>query len=151
MNVRGKRVVVIGLGRSGVAAARLLLSNGAEVVGVDAAPRDKLSKDALSLQRYGAEIEPKSHGEGALPYADFAVISPGVPSFAALEVFEKSGREVISEMELASRFVAAPIALVGGTNGKSTTTALVGAILTAAGKRAFVGGNFGTPLAEVVG
>ena len=78
------------------------------------------------------------------------VVSPGVPSFPELEAFEKSGREVIGELELASRFFTTPIALIGGTNGKSTTTALVGAILDASGKSVFVGGNFGTPLCEVV-
>src|SRR5262249_30798649 len=90
------------------------------------------------------------HPAAIFERADLVVVSPGVPSFPELEAFERSGREVIGEMELASRFVSAPIALVGGTNGKSTTTALVGAILEAAGKRTFVGGNFGTPLAEVV-
>ncbi|HVY46317.1 MAG TPA: UDP-N-acetylmuramoyl-L-alanine--D-glutamate ligase [Minicystis sp.] len=151
MQVDGRRAVVIGLGRSGVAAARLLLAKGARVVAADASPREKFSKDALALEAEGAELAPGSHGEAALSAADFVVVSPGVPSFAALVDFERSGREVIGEMELASRFVSAPIALVGGTNGKSTTTALTGAILEAAGLRTFVGGNFGTPLAEVVG
>jgi UDP-N-acetylmuramoylalanine--D-glutamate ligase len=151
MKVDGARAVVIGLGRSGVAAARLLANKGARVVAADSSGREKLSKEALSLESMGIELAPGSHGESALALADLAVVSPGVPSFAALEAFEKSGREVIGEMELASRFVDAPIALIGGTNGKSTTTALVGHLLEKAGRKAFVGGNFGTPLAEVVG
>jgi UDP-N-acetylmuramoylalanine--D-glutamate ligase len=152
MDVKGKRAVVIGLGRSGVAAARLLLGKGASVVAADAAPREKFSREARALELIGIELAPGSHGEAAFAGADLVVISPGVPSFPALEAFEKSGREVIGEMELASRyFTDTPIALVGGTNGKSTTTALVGHILEKAGRKVFVGGNFGTPLAEVVG
>jgi UDP-N-acetylmuramoylalanine--D-glutamate ligase len=150
MNLKGRRAVVIGLGRSGVAAARLLLGKGASVVAADASPREKFSKEARALELIGIELAPSSHGEAALANADLAVISPGVPSFAALESFEKSGREVIGEMELASRFFTTPIALIGGTNGKSTTTGLTAAIFEAAGKKVFIGGNYGTPLAEVV-
>src|SRR5437764_4037347 len=102
MKVDGARAVVIGLGRSGVAAARLLANRGARVVAADSSRREKLSKEALSLEGIGVELAPGSHGESALANADFAVISPGVPSFAALAAFEKSGREAIGEMELAS-------------------------------------------------
>ena len=77
------------------------------------------------------------------------VVSPGIPSFPALDEAERRGAEVIGEMELASRFVTAPIALIGGTNGKSTTTALAGEMLSRAGLRAVVGGNFGAPLSDV--
>jgi UDP-N-acetylmuramoylalanine--D-glutamate ligase len=143
-------VTVVGLGRSGIAAARLLLARGAEVVGSDAAPREKVPRDALALEELGVRLSLGENDPAAFERADLAVVSPGVPSFAALEAFERRGREVIGELELASRFVTAPIALVGGTNGKSTTTALTGAILEAAGKRVFVGGNFGVPLAEAV-
>lgn len=150
MDLREKRAIVIGLGRSGVAAANLLLDRGARVVATDAAPRERLSEAAIALEKRGAELALGGHDPAIFALADLVVISPGVPSFPALEAFEARGGEVIGEMELASRFVTAPIALIGGTNGKSTTTALVGAILEAAGQRAFVGGNFGTPLAEVV-
>jgi UDP-N-acetylmuramoylalanine--D-glutamate ligase len=150
MDVHGKSVVVVGLGRSGVAAARLLLARGAQVVGVDAAPREKVGPATIALEALGAKLALGPHDPALFAAADLVVISPGVPSFPAVEAFERSGREVIGEMELASRFVDAPIVLIGGTNGKSTTTALTGAILEAAGKKVFVGGNFGTPLAEVV-
>jgi len=151
MDLRGKTAIVIGLGRSGVAAASLLLSRGARVIASDAAPREKLSAAAIALEQRGAEIVAGGHPDAIFARADLVVISPGVPSFPALDAFERSGREVIGEMELASRLVTAPIALIGGTNGKSTTTALVGEMLRAAGKKTFVGGNFGQPLAEVVG
>ncbi len=146
---------MIGLGRSGVAAARLLLARGATVIANDAAPIERWSESARSLEAAGAIVVPGGHHHADFANADFVVVSPGVPSFAALDAFELTargiaGREVIGEMELASRFVTAPIVLVGGTNGKSTTTALTGEMLQKAGKKTFVGGNFGTPLAEVV-
>jgi UDP-N-acetylmuramoylalanine--D-glutamate ligase len=151
MELAGKRAVVVGLGRTGVAAANLLRARGASVVATDAAPRDKASAAALALEEAGVELALGGHPETTFDRADLCVVSPGVPSFSALERFERSGREVIGELELSSRFFDGPIALIGGTNGKSTTTALVGAMLESAGRRTFVGGNFGTPPAEVVG
>ena len=151
MDLRGRSAVVIGLGRSGVAAANLLLARGARVCVTDASPRDQLGDAAIALENKGAELVAGGHPEAIFARADLVIISPGVPSFPALERFEQSGREVIGEMELASRLVTAPIALIGGTNGKSTTTALVAAMLGEAGRKTFIGGNFGQPLAEVVG
>ena len=150
MDLRGSLAVVVGLGRSGVAAANLLLDRGARVVANDGAPRDRLSEAALALEGRGATLALGGHDPAIFTGVDRVVVSPGVPSFPALEAFEASGREVIGEMELASRFVTAPIVLIGGTNGKSTTTALIGAMLAEGGQRVFVGGNFGVPLAEVV-
>lgn len=150
MDVGGKTAIVIGLGRSGVAAARLLLARGAKVVANDAAPIERWSPDARALASAGAVLVPGGHHHADLAGADLVVVSPGVPSFAALEAFEATGREVIGEMELGSRFTKAPIVLVGGTNGKSTTTALTGEMFLAAGRETFVGGNFGVPLCEVV-
>ncbi|AUX40776.1 UDP-N-acetylmuramoylalanine--D-glutamate ligase [Sorangium cellulosum] len=150
MDVRGRTVIVVGLGRSGVAAARLLIERGARVVANDGAPRERLSAAAAALEAEGAALALGGHDPALFERADLVVVSPGVPTFPALDEVARSGREVIGELELASRFVSAPIALVGGTNGKSTTTALTGAMLSRAGLRTFVGGNFGTPLAEAV-
>jgi UDP-N-acetylmuramoylalanine--D-glutamate ligase len=150
MDVRGKTAIVIGLGRSGVAAARLLLARGAKVIANDASPLERWSPDARSLEAAGASLAPGGHHHADFANADFVVISPGVPSFAALDAFEATGREVIGEMELGSRFTKAPMVLIGGTNGKSTTTALTGEMFRAAGHRTFVGGNFGTPICEAV-
>jgi UDP-N-acetylmuramoylalanine--D-glutamate ligase len=149
MDVAGKTAVVVGLGRSGVAAATLLLDRGARVVATDVTPREGASAAVMALEERGAMLALGGHPDAIFAAADFVVMSPGVPSFPALEAFERSGREVIGELELASRYLAGPIVLVGGTNGKSTTTALVGAMFAAAGRRTFVGGNFGTPPAEV--
>ena len=139
-----------GRGRGGGAAARLCLARGAEVLATDASPRGRLSNEALALEAEGARLSAGGHSAADFDGRDLCVVSPGVPSFAALEAFERGGGEVIGELELASRFVTAPIALIGGTNGKSTTTALVGEAMARDGRRTFVGGNFGVPLAEVV-
>lgn len=151
MDLQGKRAVVVGLGRSGIAAARLMLDRGARVSCTDSAPLEELSEAARALASLGAELSAGGHGAAALQGADVIVVSPGVPSFPELDEAERRGALVIGEMELASRFVTAPIALIGGTNGKSTTTALTGEMLKRAGLSTFVGGNFGVPLAEVVG
>ena len=148
MDVHGRTVIVVGLGRSGVAAARLLLARGARVVANDGVPRERLSPEARALEAEGATIAAGGHDPGLFERADLVVVSPGVPALPALLAVERSGREVIGELELSSRFVSAPIALIGGTNGKRTTTALTGAMLERAGRRTFVGGNFGAPLAE---
>jgi UDP-N-acetylmuramoylalanine--D-glutamate ligase len=151
MELSGKTAVVVGLGRSGVAAANLLVARGARVIATDAAPREKASAAALALEGRGVELALGGHPAASFAHADFVVVSPGVPAFPALVAFEQSGREVVGELELASRLIEGPIVLVGGTNGKSTTTALVGAMFEASGRRTFVGGNFGTPPAEVIG
>jgi UDP-N-acetylmuramoylalanine--D-glutamate ligase len=150
MDVRGRTVIVVGLGRSGVAAARLLLGAGARVVANDGAPPERLSPEARLLEAEGVTLVAGSHDPALFEAAHLVVVSPGVPPLPILDAVERSGREVIGELELASRFVSAPIALIGGTNGKSTTTALAAAMLSKAGRRTFVGGNFGTPLAEAV-
>jgi UDP-N-acetylmuramoylalanine--D-glutamate ligase len=150
MQLEGRTAVVVGLARSGISAARLLLGRGARVLGTDSAPRERLSADALSLESAGVSLFLGGHGAVPWDSADLVVVSPGVPSLPAFDAVSRTGREVIGEMELSSRFVSAPIALIGGTNGKSTTTALAGEMLTQAGLRTFVGGNFGAPLSEAV-
>jgi UDP-N-acetylmuramoylalanine--D-glutamate ligase len=148
MELSGKRVIVVGLGKSGIAAAALSRARGASVVGTDSAPLDKLAPGAREL---GIELRVGGHTGVDFERADVIVVSPGVPPLAELERAEGAGALVIGELDLACRFLEAPIVAIGGTNGKSTTTTLVGDILTAAGKRAFVGGNLGTPTAEAVG
>ncbi|MBW2528882.1 MAG: UDP-N-acetylmuramoyl-L-alanine--D-glutamate ligase [Deltaproteobacteria bacterium] len=143
-------MVIVGLGQSGVAAARLCHRRGAEVVAADRAPRAELSAAARALGDDGIVVAAGSDGATALRAADLVIVSPGVPSYDALVAAEGRGVEVVSELELASRFLDAPLVLVGGTNGKSTVTALVGEMLTRGGVRVFVGGNFGTPLCEAV-
>jgi len=148
MELNGKRVVVVGLGRSGVAAAKLCLARGARVTATDSAPPEKLSAEARAL---GVELVLGGHDAVDFLAAQLIVVSPGVADFPELSQAERAGVEVIGELELATRFIEAPIVAIGGTNGKSTTTTLVGDMFAAGGLNAFVGGNLGTPAAEAVG
>jgi len=147
MDLTGKRMIVVGLGESGLAAARLGLARGANVVGTDRAPLEKLSPAAREIP---IELVTGGHGGVAFEKADLVVVSPGVPPLAELEQAALGGVEVIGELEFACRFVTAPLVVVGGTNGKSTTTTLVGDLVRAGGRHVFVGGNLGTPAAEAV-
>jgi UDP-N-acetylmuramoylalanine--D-glutamate ligase len=142
MNLSKKRVIIVGLGKSGVAAARLCLARGAIVVGTDSAPAEKLSDEARGL---GIEIVAGGHAGVDFAGADLVVVSPGVPD---LPEFRGAKAPVIGEVELASRFLSAPIVAVGGTNGKSTTATLVADIFGASGKKTFAGANLGTPSCE---
>src|SRR6266480_1165513 len=146
----GKQVMVVGLGASGVAAARLCLRRGARVVANDRRPREELSDEARALERMGATIVAGSHAAARMDHVDIVVVSPGVPGLAEIAAAEEKGVAVWGEVELAARMMIhpAPIVAVGGTNGKSTTTSLAGAVLAAHGLRAFVGGNLGEPLAD---
>ncbi len=145
-------MVVVGLGTSGIAACRLLVARGAKVVGTDTKPKSSASPDVLGLEAFGVKLALGAHAEGIFAEADLVVVSPGVPSFPALSATEKRGVPVWGEVELAVRALAtpAPIIAVGGTNGKSTTTSLIGELLGASGRRCFVGGNLGEPLASHV-
>jgi UDP-N-acetylmuramoylalanine--D-glutamate ligase len=146
----GKRVVVVGLGASGIAAARLCLRRGARVVANDGKPRESLSEEARSLQGEGATLVAGTHAGARMDEADLVVVSPGVPPLAEVRAAEAKGIPVWGEVELAVRSMAhpAPVVAIGGTNGKSTTTSLAGALLAAGGKTVFVGGNLGEPLAD---
>lgn len=148
MELEGKRVIVVGLGKSGSSAAALCKEHGARVLGTDRATPEKLSG---AIHKLGIELVLGGHDGIDFSAADLIVMSPGVPSFPELERAEASGVEVIGEVELASRFLAAPIIAVGGTNGKSTATTLVGHLVEASGRTAFVGGNLGDPACEAVG
>jgi UDP-N-acetylmuramoylalanine--D-glutamate ligase len=141
MELKGKRVMVIGLGVSGLAAARFLAGRGAAVVMAERRPdlvREHLPPGEL---RVGAE------DPAWLTGVDLVVASPGVPPASPLMREARAARiPVIGELELGCRFVRAPIVAVTGTNGKSTVTMLIGSIFRAAGRKVFVGGNLGTPL-----
>jgi UDP-N-acetylmuramoylalanine--D-glutamate ligase len=133
-----------------VAAARLCLRRGARVVANDAKPYEALSEAARSLGGLGAEIVCGGHRDARLSDADVIVVSPGVPPIPEVTTAEASGVPVVGEVELATQLLVhrAPVVAIGGTNGKSTTTSLVGALLAAQGRRTFVGGNLGEPLAD---
>ncbi len=150
MELRGKSIVVVGLGRSGVAAANLAATCGARVVATDRLSRDAVSPRVLDLEPRGVKLVLGGHEGVPWTQCDMVVISPGVPPFEAITRAERAGAEVIGELELACRMVRGPIGVIGGTNGKSTVTTWVGEMLGAPRPGIFVGGNLGTPLAEHV-
>ncbi len=145
----GAHVTVVGLARSGVAAAHLLHEAGALVTVADRKDRGELLGQLESLDQAATRLVLGSDYESALDAADLVVISPGVPyRLEALERVRRRGVKVISELDLASRFLSVPILALTGTNGKSTTVTLIGNMLQASGKRVFVGGNLGTAISE---
>jgi UDP-N-acetylmuramoylalanine--D-glutamate ligase len=147
MEVAGKRVMVIGLGVTGRAVTRFLSSRGARLVLAD--QRADLVLDEMPA---GAELY---LGAGLTPdftSLDFVVPSPGVPRDSPLLRHAIDAHvPVLSELELASRFVDGRLVAITGTNGKSTVTVMLGEVLKAAGLRPFVGGNLGTPLIDAIG
>jgi UDP-N-acetylmuramoylalanine--D-glutamate ligase len=145
-----KRVLVVGLGRSGIAAAVVCAARGARVTVTDKRPAIDLV-GALARLPNGIAQELGGHRRESFLDADLIVLSPGVPEIPELAAARAAGVQITGELELASRFVAAPIVAITGTNGKSTTTTLVGEMLRATGRPTFVGGNLGEPLAEAVG
>jgi len=151
MEVEGKKIVVVGLARSGIAAANRLSEKGARVRVTDAKPRDLLESSLAQLTP-GIEVETGGHDETAFDEADLIVVSPGVPlSIPPLVQARERGVEVIGEIELGFRLLPGEYIGVTGTNGKSTTTSLIGAMLRAGGREVTVGGNIGTPLTNLVG
>ena len=145
----GVRVTVVGMARSGVAAARLLQDAGALVTVADRKNRGELLGILGSLDQAATRLVLGNDYESALSQAELVVISPGVPyRLEALERVRRRGVKVISELDLASRFLSAPILALTGTNGKSTTVTLIGKMLQESGKRVFVGGNLGTAISE---
>jgi UDP-N-acetylmuramoylalanine--D-glutamate ligase len=143
-------VLVIGAGRTGVAVARVLAGRGALIVLADQRERVPAVVDPASL---GASVTVRLgvDGAGLLDDVNLVIPSPGVPATAGLLVEAVArGVPVLSEIEVAARLLSCPIIAVTGTNGKSTTTTLIGEMLAAAGVRAFVGGNLGTPLIDAV-
>lgn len=144
MNVKDLQVAVVGLARSGVGAAKLLHQLGARVTVADRKESQELTAVLSQLDQTKIAVNVGAQYASALDRADLIVISPGVPT--RLDVLDRArarGVPVIGELELASRFLTAPILAVTGTNGKSTTVTLIGKFLQEAGKRAFVGGNLG--------
>jgi UDP-N-acetylmuramoylalanine--D-glutamate ligase len=145
--LRNKRIVVVGLGRSGVATARFLVNQGARVTVTDRAPAETLKAAAAALDGLAVHLKLGGHDAVDFETADLVVLSPGVPhTLPMLEPAWAKGTPVIGEMELAAGFITEPILAVTGTNGKTTTTELVGNMLRKSRKNVFVGGNIGTPL-----
>jgi UDP-N-acetylmuramoylalanine--D-glutamate ligase len=152
MNVEGQRILVVGMGRSGLSVARWLAKEGARVTVSDVKAEKELDKALVDdMRSRGIVVETGGHREESFLSADLIVPSPGVPlDMGPLQAAEQKGVPLLGEMALALQQVDAPIVAVTGTNGKSTVTAFLGAMLAAGGLRVFVGGNIGTPLSDFV-
>jgi UDP-N-acetylmuramoylalanine--D-glutamate ligase len=152
LELSGKRVVVAGLGVSGTWCARWLARLGARVTVSEIRPRGKLDPSLLAeLSTLGVTLESGAHRKETFTGADLIVLSPGVDQRE--ETVAAAGNEgipILGEMELASRWIRSPIVAVTGTNGKSTVTSFIGALIERAGFKVFVGGNIGTPLTAYV-
>jgi UDP-N-acetylmuramoylalanine--D-glutamate ligase len=147
-SVRGKRVVVVGAARSGVAAAELLVRRGAIVTLTDVRPQ---IEEEDRLRDAGVSLELGGHRAATLTNADLIVLSPGVPpSQPAIEAARDAGVPVTGELELASKWLRGRIVAITGTKGKSTTTTLTGRMLEAGGHHVLVGGNIGLALSAQV-
>jgi UDP-N-acetylmuramoylalanine--D-glutamate ligase len=146
MELNGKRVLVVGLGKSGVASALFLKKHGAKVSVSDTKSGDDLRNEIPVLLDHGIDVETGGHGERTFRGQDLIVVSPGVPVDAPPLVQARSlGENVIGEIELAAQFLPGPTVAITGSNGKTTTTTLTGEIMTAGGLPTLVGGNIGTP------
>jgi UDP-N-acetylmuramoylalanine--D-glutamate ligase len=151
LEVKGKKVLVIGAARSGIAAARFLAERGAVVALNDLKPLAEWTPEALALKDAGVGFVPGDVPMWLLDQVELVVLSPGVPTkIIPARYADRAGAEVIGEVELASRYLRGRMVAITGTNGKTTTTTLVGEILKDAGLNVQVGGNIGTPLISMV-
>ena len=150
MELKDRKILVVGLGKTGKQTVRFLLGKGAIVKASDSSTLDKLGDTAKELTSLGAEIEAGGHTDETFLWADTIVLSPGVPfKIPHIQKAIDQGIEVISEVELAYRFINKPIIAITGSNGKTTTSTLISKILEGNGKKVFLGANIGTPLIEI--
>jgi UDP-N-acetylmuramoylalanine--D-glutamate ligase len=151
VDLNNKRVLVVGLGKSGVASALFLKSRGARVTVSDSKPEAELHDEILLLLEHGITVETGGHGDRTFRGQDLIVVSPGVPVDAPQLVQARNlGEQVIGEIELAAQFLAGSIVAITGANGKTTTTSLAGEIVAAGKFPTLVGGNIGTPAISFV-
>jgi UDP-N-acetylmuramoylalanine--D-glutamate ligase len=151
IDLKGKKVLVVGLGKSGLAAALFLRHKGAQVTVSDVRSAEALARDIPALLEEGIMVEAGGHGLLTFRRQDLIVVSPGVPlETPELVQAQSFGRPVIGELELAARFLQGSILAVTGSNGKTTTTALLGEILASSGHPTLVGGNIGVPVVDLI-
>jgi UDP-N-acetylmuramoylalanine--D-glutamate ligase len=151
MELKGKRVLVVGLGKSGLAAALFLRRQGAQVTVSDVRSAEALANDIPKLLDEGIMVESGGHGLLTFRRQDLIVVSPGVPlNTPELVQARGVGLPIIGEIELAAQFLQGRMIAITGSNGKTTTTALLGEILKAAGMTTLVGGNIGVPVVSLI-
>lgn len=151
MELARKKVLIIGAARSGIAAAKFLVERGAVVALNDQKPIEKWSEEALALKEIGVGLLPGEAPSWLLDQIELVVVSPGVPAtIIPIRYAERAGAEVIGEVELAARFLKGRIVAITGSNGKTTTTSLIGELLRDAGFTVQVGGNIGRALISMV-
>jgi UDP-N-acetylmuramoylalanine--D-glutamate ligase len=151
VELAGKKVLIVGAARSGIAAARFLVGHGAIVALTDQKPIEKWTSEAVALQESGVGLLPGEAPSWLLDQLDLVVVSPGVPAtIIPIRYAERAGAEVIGEVELAARYLKGQLVAITGSNGKTTTTSLIGELLRDAGMNVQVGGNIGTPLISMV-
>jgi len=151
LELAGKKVLVVGAARSGIASAKFLASRGATVALSDRKPIEEWSQEALALKAAGIGCVAGEIPSWLLENVELMVVSPGVPlKSIPIRYAERAGAEVIGEVELASRFLKGRMVAITGSNGKTTTTALIGELLKNSGLTVRVGGNIGTPLISLV-
>lgn len=151
MNLEGMKVLVVGLARTGIATVKMLTEHGVKVTANDIKEKQQLEESYNEIALLDINIVLGEPADAYVEGKDFVVVSPGIPtSLSFFEVAKKYNIEVISEIELAYRLCKAPIVAITGTNGKTTTTSLLGDIFNRAGKKTFVVGNIGSPFINVV-
>jgi UDP-N-acetylmuramoylalanine--D-glutamate ligase len=151
MDLKGKKVLVVGLGKSGLAAALFLRRRGAQVTVSDVRSAEALAKDIPALLEEGIMVESGGHGLLTFRRQDLIVVSPGVPlDTPELVQVKRFGLPVIGELELAARFLKGKTVAITGSNGKTTTTSLLGSVLEEAGLPTLVGGNIGVPVVALI-
>lgn len=147
MELEHTKALVVGMGRSGFETASFLTRRGARVTISEMAGEDEMGEAARKFRELGVQTEFGGHVMDTFTGADFIVISPGVPhTIPPVHAAQEKGIPLLGEIELASRFIKEPIIAVTGTNGKTTTTRLIGHMLERSGQTVFVGGNIGNPL-----
>jgi UDP-N-acetylmuramoylalanine--D-glutamate ligase len=154
MELKNKRVLVVGLGKSGKSAALFLRALGAQVTVSDVCSAEALAGEIPALLDAGIMVETGGHGLLTFRRQDLIVVSPGVPfdtpELKQVRAFGSAGPLIIGELELASRFLQGQIVAITGSNGKTTTTSLLGKIFADAGGPTLVGGNIGTPVIDLI-
>jgi UDP-N-acetylmuramoylalanine--D-glutamate ligase len=151
MDLKNKRVLVVGLGKSGLSSALFLRGLGAQVTVSDTRSAEALAKEIPALLDAGIMVESGGHGLLTFRRQDLIVVSPGIPmDTPEVKQAKAFGLTVIGELELASRFLKGKVVAITGSNGKTTTTTLLGKIFAEAGEPTLVGGNIGLPVIDLV-